>query len=375
MTPPPDSTVPDRIVDRYGRALRAVAVPSLRVLTVAATVVMMVIFSLSSPIFATPEAIGTDASNYYAAGLRLNDGHPLYELSPGDRPVPLDPPYWSIPLLAPPPIGVLWRALALFGDGSMTLWWLGCIAATLVAVATIAVRGPVPVLIAATATSPAFAASALSANANSYLLLALAGVWVLRDRRPALAGALVAVVAAVKLAPLLLGAWVLVRGGASGRRGLLGLIAGGAVIGAISLAGAGLENHLAYLASIGSSGTGAATWLSPPGIAAALGVPASLAGLAIPVLAFAALALAVRWRGDSRRSFAVLAAAAAVATPAVSFSTFVLAAAALAPWLTGRAPGDTTALDRPGFHLSGVGRYVRTVARLRPIPHRVGTLD
>ncbi|MBM4407332.1 MAG: DUF2029 domain-containing protein [Chloroflexi bacterium] len=254
---PPDSRASKRILDRYGRALRVVAVPCLRALTVVATVVMMVVFSLQSPIFATPEAIGTDASNYYAAGLRLNDGHPLYELSPGDRPVPLDPLYWSIPLLAPPPIAILWRGLAILGDSSMTLWWLGCITSTLLATAVIATRGTVPVLLAAIAMSPAFAASALSANANSYLLFALAGVWLLRGRRPALAGALVAVVAAVKLAPLLVGAWFLVRGGAAGRRGLTGLVAGGAVIGAVSLAGAGLTNHVAYLASIRGTGTGA----------------------------------------------------------------------------------------------------------------------
>ena len=41
---------------------------------------------------------------------------------PGDRNVPLAPPYWSVPLLAPPPIAVLWRPLALLGEPAMALW-------------------------------------------------------------------------------------------------------------------------------------------------------------------------------------------------------------------------------------------------------------
>ena len=34
-----------------------------------------------------------DAFTYLAAGERLNAGHPLYAVSPGDRPVGLEPPY------------------------------------------------------------------------------------------------------------------------------------------------------------------------------------------------------------------------------------------------------------------------------------------
>ena len=61
---------------------------------------------------------------YLAAGERLNAGHPLYALSPGDRPLGMQPPYWTVPLLSPPPIAVLFRPLAalpneLGGDG----WW------------------------------------------------------------------------------------------------------------------------------------------------------------------------------------------------------------------------------------------------------------
>ena len=78
------------------------------------------------PDLVRPTDIGTDTSNYYAAGQRLADGHVLYALSPGDRPVPQDsPPFFSVPLLSPPPIAVIWRLLAILPDSVvMYAWWI-----------------------------------------------------------------------------------------------------------------------------------------------------------------------------------------------------------------------------------------------------------
>src|SRR5688572_11950986 len=59
-----------------------------------------------------PANFGSDTSNYVAAGERALSGA-LYQLAPGDRPVPDElPPDWSAPILSPPPIGTLWAALA-----------------------------------------------------------------------------------------------------------------------------------------------------------------------------------------------------------------------------------------------------------------------
>jgi hypothetical protein len=49
---------------------------------------------------------------YLAAGERLNAGHQLYALMPGNRPVDIHPPFWTVPLLSPPPIAVLFRVPA-----------------------------------------------------------------------------------------------------------------------------------------------------------------------------------------------------------------------------------------------------------------------
>jgi len=126
------------------------------------------------PIFGTPTEIWTDSSNYYAAGLRLNAGHHLYSFLPGDRAVPMSPPYWTVPILAPPPIAVFWRLPALLGDTSMVIWWAASTASVLGTVLFIARRATLPVLAAICLFSPTLAFSAVSGNANSFLVL-LAG--------------------------------------------------------------------------------------------------------------------------------------------------------------------------------------------------------
>src|SRR3954451_3473833 len=63
----------------------------------------------------------TDATTYLAAGERLNAGHDLYKLGPGDRPVLEIPGLYSAPLLSPPPIAVMWRPIAVVPWG-WSLW-------------------------------------------------------------------------------------------------------------------------------------------------------------------------------------------------------------------------------------------------------------
>src|SRR6266536_85078 len=63
-----------------------------------------------------------DALVYLAAGERLNAGHPLYAISAGDRPIGIQPPHWTVPLLSPP--------LALLPpDSGAYVWWAAALAA------------------------------------------------------------------------------------------------------------------------------------------------------------------------------------------------------------------------------------------------------
>jgi hypothetical protein len=119
---------------------RLVAVVRVAVLTLFA-IQLFVMITQVRPELLNPTAIGTDASNYFAAGQRLNAGHPLYALSPGDREVPLNPPYWSVPLLSPPFLAVVWRPLAALGEAAMVGWWLAGLGTVIVLTAWLILRG------------------------------------------------------------------------------------------------------------------------------------------------------------------------------------------------------------------------------------------
>jgi len=95
-----------------------------------------------------------------------------------------------------------------------------------------------------------------------------------------------------------------------------------AAIGVVSVLGAGLQNHLDWLASL-------------PGTAPA---PTSLAGLTglpswLIIAASIAVVIVVALRGDERLTFTAAAIAAALASPALYLGTLGIAAAAAAPWV------------------------------------------
>jgi len=65
-----------------------------------------------------------DAVTYAAAGQRLNAGHEIYRLLPGDNLVLMEPPYPPYPLLSPPLVAVIFRPLAVLpGLAGAWVWW------------------------------------------------------------------------------------------------------------------------------------------------------------------------------------------------------------------------------------------------------------
>jgi len=90
-----------------------------------------------------------DSFTYLAAGERLNAGHSLYALVPGDRPVDMHPPLWTVPFLSPPPMGVLVRPFALLpGDSGAYAWWAACLVAIGSVLVSLARRRPATTSIA-----------------------------------------------------------------------------------------------------------------------------------------------------------------------------------------------------------------------------------
>jgi Glycosyltransferase family 87 len=274
-----------------------------------------------------PSAPGSDAWNYLGAGERLNAGHPLYALSPGDRPIQLLPPYWTVPLLAPPPIAVAWRPLALLGEPAMTLWAAAGLIVTLVTAGWLLARGGLIVAAVIAALAGPLAVQSFAGNANGFLFAALVLAWLHRSRPP-VAGAMIAATIAVKLTPALLLIWLV----AAGRwRAVGATVAALAVIGILSLLGAGLQNHLDWLASVPRS-------MPVPGsIAGLTGLPSTAVSVALAIVV-----VLVALTRDERLTFSAAVVAAALASPALYLGTLGIAAAAAAPWL----PADGGVLAR-----------------------------
>jgi Glycosyltransferase family 87 len=269
-----------------------------------------------------PGVQGSDAWNYLAAGERLNAGHPLYALSAGDRPTQIVPPYWTVPLLSPPPIAVLWRPLALLGDLAMTLWASAGLALTVGTAAWLLARGGLVVAAIVALFALALAEQSLAGNVNAFLFLILTLAWAGRDRWR-LVGGLLAVAIAIKLTPAILLIWL----ASTGRwRAVGGALLGLAVIALVSLAGAGIQNHLDWLASV----PGAVP--VPTSVAGLTGLPSTLviAGVVLGVLGISRL-------GDERLTFSAAVVGTALASPALYLGTLGIAAAAAAAWVAPEA--------------------------------------
>jgi hypothetical protein len=273
--------------------------------------------------------VAADAYTYLAAGERLNAGHHLYELRPGDRWIWINPPFWTVPLLSPPLIGVLWRPLALLpSDGGLLLWQaltIGTIGAT---VGALIVRLPVRASLLAILLAVPIGFEMDVANVNGLLLGGYVLSWWLFARHRDVVGLLIAVMAAVKVAPVVLAWWLVTQR----RWGAVGwFVAGGLILLAIGILGSSLEMHLRYLSIATQTVGGGNSNLSLAGVASALGLPAAIAS-ALPKVALVGGLLAV-WvlRHRPGAAFAVAIATAIFGSPVVNFNTLALLMATLAP--------------------------------------------
>ena len=273
-----------------------------------------------------------DSFTYLAAGERLNAGHSLYALVPGDRPVDMHPPLWTVPFLSPPPMGVLMRPFALLpGDSGAYAWWLACVIAIGVLLAALIRCRPATTSAAVVVLAIPLAYEIGVGNVNGLLLASAVGCWILvRDGRAAVAGPLAVVMFAVKLTPLPIAAWV---AGAGGRRGLGGLLAGLIAVGLVSLLGAGFDSHLAYLDVARTTATTGLSSFSLGGLARTLGFPDPVPTL-VPtalLLGGSLLAWILAGRGRPAAGFGVAVVAWTFGSAVVNINTPALLLALLAP--------------------------------------------
>lgn len=274
--------------------------------------------------------ITDDTYTYIAAGERLNAGHPLYALSPGDRPVQLYPPFWTVPLLSPPFIAVVWRPLAAIPWELGAVVWLGGAWACLILLLSALFRraGAASVVLAGTLVFSLFYEFGVG-NVNPYLYAGLLGTWLLvRDQRYGWAGGLIAVLAALKLTPAIFLVWLVC---CYGRRGLAGAAVGLLLCGLVSIIGAGLSSHLQYLSIAMDTNTAGTTALSIAGLAHEIGAPASIAAR-LPVLSLGVGVVGL-WllRRRPGAGYRLAATTMLVGTPVVYINTFCILLLLLVP--------------------------------------------
>lgn len=179
-----------------------------------------------------------DAYTYFAAAQRLNVHHLLYRLSPGDIRIALHPPYWSVPILSPPFMAVVWRPIAKLGyllGGS--LWMVLLALAMLWAAYEIFVVAPAAVAVAA----PGLGALLGSGNIHGFLFAALVAMWLWRGR--AWPAALLGIITAAKVMPVVFIPWLISE---RRLRPLVAYAAAAAVCTMIGVVGARLSDTLQY---------------------------------------------------------------------------------------------------------------------------------
>jgi hypothetical protein len=316
---------------------RLLASPRLPILRLALRAAALTVFFVylaalyrGTPWLSDPTTVGTDASNYYAAGQRLNDGHDLYHVRAGDLPVPVLPPFYTVPLISPPPVGVAWRPLALLPrDLAIRAWWIATVIAIVVTTIWFSGLGSLVVTLGVLVLSTELAITALSANLNALLVGVLAAIWLARRaERPGIVGSLVAVSVAVKVLPIVLVLWLVV----GRRRSELAWFAGtGAVIGVVGLLGAGVAAHLDWLEIARFTGTSGIAPASVPGVLQALNAPAFLVSLAIPATVIAGAVAIIALRHRPGPAFAAAVVTIVLANPAVHDGSYALILPALLP--------------------------------------------
>jgi hypothetical protein len=154
-------------------------------------------------IIAVPLFWANDAIGYLAAGERLNAGHALYALGPGDRPVEIHPGLWEHPFLYPPLWGIVWRPLAAI-PGGLGLW-MSVVSVAMLGWLYVTVRDRRNLVLVGLLSAP-FAVLLASGNIAGLFLVGMALVPRLSQRN---AGLLVGMMGAVKVMPALLIVWLL----------------------------------------------------------------------------------------------------------------------------------------------------------------------
>lgn len=297
--------------------------PGVRMLAVVVAITICIVAYVTSEVFLSP----TDAYVYLAAGERLNAGHDLYAIGPGDRFIGLNPPYWTVPTLSPPLLGVLWQPLALIGVPGMLLGWALAGVAYLVAVAAVVWRSPIVGVVLTALLAPFIGWQVGLGNVNGFLVLGVLGVWLVRDR-PWVVGLILALMVSVKVVPIVLVMWLLTTGR---RRALAATASAGALLLVVSVLAAGVDAHLDYLGVVLHTASTGNSVTSVAGLLLAAGLPNEIARLAPWAILIIGSIVMWMFRAREHVTFSVAVFVMLLAAPALQPYWLAMLIVALAP--------------------------------------------
>ena len=324
-----------------------------RVLRVAIPAIAIGLVLAIQTIYFNRGLVPGDSFTYLAAGERLNAGHELYALSPGDRPVGFEPPFFTVPLLSPPPIAVLFRPLAAIpNEIGVYVWWIATIAILAATILVMIRRRPILVGLAVLALSVPIVYQIGVGNLNGLIVAGVVLAWWLLTRRQDLAaGAVMALMTAFKITPGIFMWWLITQ-----RRwdAFKAFVVTGLAVLVVSVVGAGIPAHLEYLGIMRQTATAGTTYLSLAGAARYVGVPPEIAN-ALPTLALIVGAVAI-WllRARPGAAYAVAVLTMVAGSPVVLINWFTILLAALAP-VVWPMPDQTSASHRDAMAGRGLG--------------------
>lgn len=271
----------------------------------------------------------TDIHNYILGGLRLNAGHPFYGYGPGDERVLLSDPGTDYPIYSPPLIGVVFRLFVLLPAHGLYVWWGLMNLLEIAAIVVLVRRATLVTGLVLIPLSICIGCAMQYGNVDCLLVagLLLAWWWITRGH-DGWAAVAIAVLASIKLTPVILVWWLVVTG-----RRRAAAIAIGCGIGLVIVAMAGTEAPIfaKFYEVTTANFAGAYGLLTPAAWARAVGVPAEIAAVMprIVLIGGAALMWAVRKRPALAWSIGAL--LMWLGSPVADLQTPALALLALAP--------------------------------------------
>jgi len=271
-----------------------------------------------------------DAIVYLGAGERLNLNHPLYEVLPGDRPMEVKPPFWTVPLLSPPLVAVLFRPLAMLPpDAGAYVWWVASMAAIAWVLVEFWRRRPILTSLAVLALVVPLTYEIGVGNVNAFLLLGTVLIWKWSTGgRETHAGAVAAFITLLKVSPIVICWWLFTQGK---WRAVVGGIAVGSALIAVTILGAGFDAHLRFIEITRTTATIGQSELSLAGLAKAIGVPASVASFLPTAALVTGLIGVLLLRSKPAWAFSLAVATMVLGSPVVNINSYALLLGCLAP--------------------------------------------